>query len=139
MAAVNISIIAWQKFNFNSIINGKILDWSKLKAFADDKITIAEIKISLSHRVENIEGKGKNAGYQHFLLFPQCFQKLLFQGPYKSGLCGRELIVITFLNKPLTLLQSLVIMNMWKKSLSKHCWKRKNMIATNIYSFHHTV
>ena len=23
---------------------------------------------------ENIVGKGENAGYQHFLLFPQCFQ-----------------------------------------------------------------
>ena len=22
---------------------------------------------------ENIAGKGENAGYQHFLLFPQCF------------------------------------------------------------------
>ena len=27
-------------------------------------------------RVENIVGKRENAGYQHFLLFPQCFQKL---------------------------------------------------------------
>ena len=26
-------------------------------------------------RVENSVGKGENAGYQHFLLFPQCFQK----------------------------------------------------------------
>ena len=26
-------------------------------------------------RVENIVGKGENAGYQHFLLFPQCFYK----------------------------------------------------------------
>ena len=26
-----------------------------------------------SDRVENIVGKGENAGYQHFLLFPQCF------------------------------------------------------------------
>ena len=24
---------------------------------------------------ENIVGKGENAGYQHFLLFPRCFQK----------------------------------------------------------------
>ena len=29
-------------------------------------------------RVENIVGKGENAGYQHFLLFPQCFQKFSF-------------------------------------------------------------
>ena len=26
-------------------------------------------------RVENIVGNGENAGYQHFLRFPQCFQK----------------------------------------------------------------
>ena len=29
-------------------------------------------------RVENIVGKGENAGYQHFLLFQQCFQNLSF-------------------------------------------------------------
>ena len=26
-------------------------------------------------KIENIVGKEENAGYQHFLLFPQCFQK----------------------------------------------------------------
>ena len=30
--------------------------------------------------VENIVGKGENAGYQHFLLFPQCFQNPFSQG-----------------------------------------------------------
>ena len=54
----------------------KILDMTKLKAFADDKINVAEMTISLSDRVENNVGKGENAGYQHFLLFPQCFPKL---------------------------------------------------------------
>ena len=34
-------------------------------------------------RVENIVGKGENAAYQHFLLFPQCFQK-----PRGSGSCN---------------------------------------------------
>ena len=29
-------------------------------------------------RVENIVGKGENAGHQHFLLLPQCFQKASF-------------------------------------------------------------
>ena len=29
----------------------------------------------ISERIENILGKGENAGYQHFLLFPKCFQK----------------------------------------------------------------
>ena len=56
----------------------KILDWSKLKALADDKINVAEMITSVSERVENIVGKGENAGYQHFLFFLQCFQNLSF-------------------------------------------------------------
>ena len=32
---------------------------------------------------ENIVGKGENVGYQHFLLFPQCFQKAYFPGLLK--------------------------------------------------------
>ena len=30
---------------------------------------------------------GENAGYDQFLLFPQCFKGLLSQGHQKSGLC----------------------------------------------------
>ena len=58
---------------------------------------------------ENIEGKGENAGNQHFLLFPQCFLPLLKQIPIfqphstcclqvfsiwnslKNLLCGKDL------------------------------------------------
>ena len=43
--------------------------------------------ISVFDRVENIVGKGENAGYQHFLLFPQCFQKASFLGVVKSQDC----------------------------------------------------
>ena len=32
----------------------------------------------LSKRVENTVGKGEIAGYEQFLLFPQCFQKACF-------------------------------------------------------------
>ena len=61
---------------FNPLPNDKILDLSKFKAFADDKVIVTQkSKFSLG-RIENIVGKGKNAGYQNFLLFPQCFQKL---------------------------------------------------------------
>ena len=31
----------------------------------------------LFERVENILGNGENAGNQHFLLYPKCFQKAL--------------------------------------------------------------
>ena len=55
--------------------NDKILEMTKLKAFTDDKLNIAKMIISLFDRVENTVGKGVNAGYQHFLLSPQCFPK----------------------------------------------------------------
>ena len=42
--------------------------------------------------VENIVGKGENAGYQLFLLFPQCFDKAFFTaGSLKSRDCVVEL------------------------------------------------
>ena len=53
-----------------------------LKAFVDDKLYSAEIMISVYERVEIILGKGANAGYQHFLLFPLCFQKVSFSGSF---------------------------------------------------------
>ena len=48
--------------------------------------------ISLFDWEENIVGKGENAGYQHFLLYPQCFQKTSY-----SGLCSEELNIGVFL------------------------------------------
>ena len=39
--------------------------------------------ITLFNTVENTVGKGENAGYQHFLLFPQCFPKLPSVGSLK--------------------------------------------------------
>ena len=63
--------------------NDKILDWSKLKAFTDNKINVTKILKFVLGRVENILGKGENAGYQHFLLFPQCFQKASYTGSFE--------------------------------------------------------
>ena len=58
----------------------KFDDQSNLKAFADDILIVVQIMICVIDWVENIVGKGENAGYQHFLLFPQCFQKASFPG-----------------------------------------------------------
>ena len=38
-------------------------------------INMIQILSFVLGRTENIMGKGENAGYQHFLLFPKCFQK----------------------------------------------------------------
>ena len=56
----------------NTLPNNKILEEMKLKAFADDKFNVVKMTISLFDRVKNIVGKEENAGYQHFLPFPQC-------------------------------------------------------------------
>ena len=62
----------------NSLPNDKILEWSKLKAFEDGKRNETEKLKFILGREENIVGKGENAGYQHFLLFPQMFFKASF-------------------------------------------------------------
>ena len=69
---------------FNPLPNDQILDWPKFKAFAEDNLNVAKMMVSLYDRVENIVGKGENAGYQHFLLFPQCFQKASSIGSLKT-------------------------------------------------------
>ena len=68
-------IIPW----FNPLPN----DLSKWKAFADDKFNLAKKLKFLLDRVEDIVGKGENAGYWQFLLFPRCFQKLSILGLLK--------------------------------------------------------
>ena len=70
----------------SSLPNKKSVNWSILKAFADDKLDWAEKFKFVLGRVENIVGIGENAGYQHFLLFPQCFQKASFQEWLKVGI-----------------------------------------------------
>ena len=52
-----------------SMPKDKVLDFSKFRAFADNKIIVTQnFKFTLE-RVENIVGKGENAGYQHFRSF----------------------------------------------------------------------
>ena len=62
----------------NPLPNNTILNRTKLKAFADDKFNEATVIISLIDRKGNTVGKGGNAGYQHVLLFLQCFPKPSF-------------------------------------------------------------
>ena len=50
--------------------NHKIMDLSVLKAFADGTINVTQTLKFVMGRIENNVGKGENAGYQHFLIFP---------------------------------------------------------------------
>ena len=73
---------------FYSLPYDKILDWSKLKAFADEKLNEVEKFIFVLGGLQNIMGKGENADFQHFLLFPLCFQMASFLGLLKVGIVG---------------------------------------------------
>ena len=57
--------------------------------------------IFVLNSVKNIVGKGENAGYQHFLLFSECFQKAFYSGSIKVGLVWervKSIIVICSLH-----------------------------------------
>ena len=58
----------------NPFPNDNVLDWSKLKEFADNSIKICEYGRKFSKRLENTVGKEEIAHYEQFLLFPQYFQ-----------------------------------------------------------------
>ena len=55
-----------------------------MEEFANDNFIFHENGRKLSKQVENTVGKGENACYEQFLLFPQCFQKACFPGVSKG-------------------------------------------------------
>ena len=83
--------------------NDKILDWFKLRAFAEDKISMSEKLKFVLGRIENIVGKGENAGYHHFLLFSQCFQNLSYLRAIKTWDCMGSLSVCPYASSPVDL------------------------------------
>ena len=86
---INFSTSNWHfdRLFTNPLPNDKILALTNLKAFADNKFNIAEMIISVCDRVENIVGKGENAGYQHFSPFSTKFSKEFFLRVVKSQDC----------------------------------------------------
>ena len=58
----------------NPLSQDKILNSSVMKAFVEVNLSMVQMMF-VFERLKNILGKGENASYQHFLLFPKCFQK----------------------------------------------------------------
>ena len=71
---------------FNSLPNGKNFRLYEIERISDDQLNVAKMTIFLFERAVNTVGKGENAGYQHFLLFPQCFPKASSSGLLKVGI-----------------------------------------------------
>ena len=72
--------VLWQSL---TLPNDKLLDCSKLKTFADDKIKVFKMMIFVFNGVENIMGLGENAGNLNV------FKKFFTRGRLKLGLSGR--------------------------------------------------
>ena len=66
----------------------KILDQTKLKAFADEKLDVTKMIISVFERMENIVGKGEIACTSNFSFSHNVFKRLLSQMCQKLSLCG---------------------------------------------------
>ena len=85
--SVQITLILRQMYSFNPFQHDKILDQTKLKIFADDKLNVTKIIISVFVRVENIVGKGEIACISNFSVFHNVFKRLLSQIRQKVSLC----------------------------------------------------
>ena len=92
-----LNIVIWQ--SINSLPNGKILDWSKFKALADDKINRTKNLNLFWEGYKTFWESKKMFVTSIFLLFPKCFQSII-EGRFKLGLCDKEL---NFYLKVLTL------------------------------------
>ena len=57
-----------------------------MKEFTDNKLKFDENGRKYSKRIENTLRKGEIACHNHFLFFPQCFQKYKKQGLFGKGL-----------------------------------------------------
>ena len=66
---------------------------------------LTEKVIFVMEMVENTMGKGENAGYQHFLLFPILFSKGCFLRVVKSRDCGVSELILHHAISSLNVLQ----------------------------------
>ena len=115
---------------FNPLPDDKMLDWSKLKQFADDNFKFDENSRKLSERVENTVGKGEIARYEQFLLFPQCFQKACFPRASKGVIVWEW--VNPFPNKPWFL-------HVHNASLLKTLHEKEKLLVMSNFSFSYSV
>ena len=76
----------------NPLPDDKTLDQTKLKAFADDKLNVTKMIVSVFDRVENIVGKGEIVCTSNFSFSHNVFKRLLLsQMHQKVSLCGNGL------------------------------------------------
>ena len=148
---------------FNPFQDDKILAWSKMKQFAEDKIDVVKMMISLLDRVENT-GKRRKCWLPAFSPFPTVFSKAFFLPVVKSGLCCKGLIwtrlkswclvkgkhvscerrpyaswsgLILFTKTTIAVKETLALV--CSTSLLKTLWEKKKLLGKSNFSFSHCV
>ena len=74
------------KMKLMSVQKRNFVFWRIENFEAKGEINVSPKKKFVFWTIENFEGKGENASDQHFLLFPQCFQKASFSGSLNVGI-----------------------------------------------------
>ena len=77
---------------FNPFPHDKVLGQTKLKGFADDKLNVTKMVISVFDRVEYMVGKGEIACTSNFSFSNNVFKRVLSQTRQKVSSCGNGLI-----------------------------------------------
>ena len=76
-----------ESITINSLPNDKILDRSKLKAFAEDKLNVVQKLNFFNGRVKSIVGKRRECWLPAFSPFPTMISKVLHIRVVKSRDC----------------------------------------------------
>ena len=84
----SITLVAWKRIN--PLPNDKFWTPSKLKEFADDNFKFDENGIKFFNRLENTVRKGEIARYGQFLIFSQCFQRLVLHTVKTRACLGKD-------------------------------------------------
>ena len=101
-----------------------------MEALADDKINVTEKWKLVSGRVENIVVKKEKIMVISIFSFSHnVFKSLLFQGPYKSGLCGKVS------NDVQTIIKCDPKLVDFVSERAENMGKEEKMLVTSIFSF----
>ena len=104
-----INVVISRMCGINSLPNDKILDWSKLKAFADDKLNVNE---KFKFGLERVETSIFSFSYN-------VFKSHLFQGHWNWIVGERVKLVTVYQSIP-------NLNNSEREGTWKHCGKRRN-------------
>ena len=130
--------VALYHSSFNPLPNKKNIDWSKLEALADNNLKVVK-RIFVLDRVENIVGKGENAGYQHFLLFYQCFQKPSCPSLLKVEIMWERVNPLPNNINFNPLLHKYSFYHINNRLLLKTLWEKKKLLVMSNFSFSYNV